>query len=69
MPSPQRQARLYAVKEHARGHIARYKEEINILIDHPVGVNGDITGRVMDLLEEISRYEEHIKVIDQHFTD
>ena len=65
--SPQRQSRLYAVKEHARGHIARYIEEVNILIDHPVGVNGDITGRVMELLEEIARYEEHIKVIEAHF--
>ena len=67
--SPQRQSRLYAVRSHAEGHIARYKEEVDILINHPVGHSGDITGRVMDLLEEIARYEEHIQIIDKHFKD
>lgn len=69
MPSPQRQSRLYALKQHAEGHIAKYKAEIEILLNHPVGHTGDILGVMMDNLEQIARYEEHISVIERHFED
>lgn len=67
--SPQRQSRIYALQEHARGHIAKYKEELNILLDHPVGYNGEILNAMMDNLEEIARYEEHLAMLDKHFKD
>ena len=66
MPSPQRQSRLYALKEHANGHIAKYKAELDILLDNPIGYKGDILNAMMDNLEEIARYEEHIRVIETH---
>ena len=40
--SPQRQSRLYAIKSHAESQITMLKEEINIFIDHPVGVAGHL---------------------------
>jgi len=67
--SPQRQSRIYALKEHAKGHIAKYKEELNILLDHPVGHSGDILGTMMDTLEMIGKYEEHLAMLDKHFKE
>ena len=69
MPSPQRQSRLFALKTHAEGHIAKYKEELNILLDHPVGYKGEILNVMMDNLEHIARYEEHIAMLDKHFRE
>ena len=65
--SPQRQSRIYALKEHAKGHIAKYKAELDILLDNPIGYQGDILGVMMDNLEQIARYEEHLTVLDKHF--
>ena len=69
MASPQRQSRIYALREHAKGHIAKYKEELNILLDHPVGHSGDILNKMMDNLEEMARYEEHLAMLDRHFKE
>ena len=41
MPSPQRQSRLYAIKEHCKAEIKMLtKEEINLILNHPVFVPG-----------------------------
>ena len=69
MPSPQRQSRIYALKEHAKGHIAKYKAELDILLNNPIGYQGDILNTMMDNLEQIARYEEHLTVLDKHFAD
>ena len=57
MPSsPQRQSRLYAIKSHAEAEIALLKEEINIFLDHPVGVAGHTNplSDVTDLIDKIA---------------
>ena len=48
---------------------AKYKAELDILLDHPVGYQGEILNVMMDNLEQIARYEEHLTVLDKHFKD
>jgi len=57
--SPQRQARLYAIKAHIEAHILKLTEEINIMLDHPVGVAGkeSYLGAIEDLMSELADYE------------
>ena len=40
MASPQRQARIYALREHFKSHILMLKEELNLFFDNPCGVAG-----------------------------
>ena len=54
---------------HARGHIAKYEAEVSILLGNPVGVGShdDLLNTIMDNLEDIARYEEHIRVLEERF--
>ena len=70
MPSPQRQSRLYSIKEHAKAEITMAKEEVEMAINNPIFVAGH-TGwhhDIEDLLVKISEYEAIIDVIDKHFS-
>jgi len=69
-PSPQRQSRLYTIKEHALAEIAMVKEEVEMAINNPIFVTGH-TGwhkDVEDMLVRISEYEAICDTIDRHFT-
>ena len=54
---------------HARGHIAKYEAEVSILLGNPAGVGAhdNVLGTIMDNLEDIARYEEHIRVLEERF--
>lgn len=56
-----------ALIAHAQGHIAKYEAEVSILLGNPVGIGEDILGEVMDNLEQIGRYEEHIRILEERF--
>ena len=67
--SPQKQSRLYTIKEHARAEISMAKEEIDMAVSHPIFVAGH-TGwhkDIEDLLLKIAEYESIIDTIDKHF--
>ena len=69
--SPQKQSRLYTIREHARAEIAIAKEEIDMAISHPIFVASH-TGLhidIEDLLLKISEYEAITECIDKHFTN
>ena len=69
MPSPQRDSRLYAIKEHALAEILLLKEEINIFLNNPMfiaGNNNPLTD-VTDMLERISVQQGIIDVIEKEF--
>lgn len=66
--SPQRQSRLYAVTEHCRAHALILKEEINILLDNPVGLAGASSlASVEDLLAELAEYQTMLDIIEKDF--
>jgi hypothetical protein len=71
MPSPQRQSRLYAIKEHARAEIGLLKEEINLFLNHPVGVAGHTNplSDVTDMLDKIAIQQGIIDTIEAHFDE
>lgn len=71
MPSPQKQSRLYTIREHARSEIAMAKEEVEMAISHPIFVPGH-TGwhkDIEDLLLKIAEYESIVEMVDKHFKD
>jgi hypothetical protein len=69
MASPQRQSRLYAIQEHCRAHILMLKEEIQVMIDHPVGVagHGGFLSEVENKLAEVSEFQGMLDVIEKEF--
>jgi hypothetical protein len=71
MASPQRQSRLYAIKEHALAEIRLLKEEINIFLDNPVGVAGHTSplSDVTDMIDKIAIQRGVIETIEKEFKD
>ena len=69
MPSPQRDSRLYAIKEHALAEIGLLKEEINIFLDNPMFIAGHSNplSDVTDMLERISVQQGIIDAIERDF--
>ena len=71
MASPQRQSRLYAVKSHIEGHILMLTEEINLFLDHPVGVAGhkSFLKDIEDNISLLSEYQGMLDIINSDFGD
>ena len=69
MSSPQRQSRLYAVKSHIEGHILMLKEEINLFLDHPVGVAGhkSFISDIEDNISLLAEYQGMLDTIEKDF--
>ena len=69
MPSPQRDSRLYAIKEHALAEIGLLKEEINIFLNNPMFIAGhnNPLSDVTDMLERISVQQGIIDAIERDF--
>ena len=70
MASPQRQSRLYAIKSHIEGHILMLTEEINLFLDHPVGVAGhkSFLKDVEDNISLLSEYQGMLDIIEKEFS-
>lgn len=69
MPSPQRQSRLYSIREHAKAEIAMAVEEVEMAISHPIFVAGH-TGwhkDIEDVLLRIAEYESIVEMVDKYF--
>ena len=71
MPSPQRQSRLYAIKEHAKAEIRLLSEEVDLFLNHPVGVAGHSNplSDVTDMLDKIAIQQGIIDAIEAHFEE
>ena len=69
MPSPQRQSRLYAMREHCKSHISMLTEEVNIMLDNPIFVAGHsgYFKEVEDKLAEMHEYEGILTVLERYF--
>ncbi len=52
-----REQLLAAVKAHAQGEIAKHRANVNIYLEHPVGIgeHSDITGAIGEELDKIAR--------------
>ena len=69
--SPQRQSRIYAIREHMQSHIAMLKEELNIFFDNPVGVVSDRSyfDHIEDMVVELAEYQGALDALDKNFKD
>jgi len=71
MASPQRQSRIYAIREHLNAHVLMLKEELELFFDNPVGVAGhpDYFKSIEDKVCELAEYEGALEALDKHFKE
>lgn len=63
----------YKLKEaflaHADGHIKKHIANVEVLLNNPrgIGEHGDIVSEIEKELEQVSKYEELISVMNKYF--
>ena len=63
-----REQLLKAILAHANGEIQKHKANVEIYLEHPVGIgeHSDITEAIGVELDKISRYHDQIEVINKY---
>ena len=64
-----REQLVAAVKAHAQGEIAKHKVNVNVYLEHPVGIgeHSDISEAIQCELDKIARYEDQLNVLEKYF--
>ena len=64
-----REQLLKAVLAHATGEIEKNKANVNVYLEHPMGIgeHSDITEAIQTELDKIARYHDQIEVIKTYF--
>ena len=64
-----REQLVAAVKAHAQGEIAKHKVNVNVYLEHPVGIgeHSDISEAIQCELYKIARYVDLLNVLDKYF--
>ena len=64
-----REQLLTALLAHANGEIQKHKANVEVYLEHPVGIgeHGDVTEAIQVELDKIARYHDQIEVIDKYF--
>ncbi len=64
-----REQLLRAVLAHAQGEIEKHKVNVNVYLEHPVGIgeHSDITEAIQEEVDKIARYHDQIEVINKYF--
>ena len=60
---------IEAMKEHARGHIAKHKMNVEVYLTNPVGVgeHPDIIEAVEKELDLIAQYDDQLEMMNKYF--
>ena len=60
---------ISALLAHANGEIAKHKANVEIYLEHPVGIgeHSDITEAIGLELDKISRYHDQVEVLNKCF--
>ena len=60
---------LTAVKAHAQGEIAKHRANVEVYLEHPVGIgeHSDITAAIGEELDKIARYHDQVEVLQKYF--
>ena len=60
---------LRAVSAHANGEIAKHKANVEVYLEHPMGIgeHSDITEAIQVELDKIARYDDQLNVINKYF--
>ena len=64
-----RENMIEAIKEHARGHIAKHSMNVEVYLSNSAGVgeHPDILEAVEKELEIIAKYHDQIEVLEKYF--
>ena len=58
-----------AVKAHAQGEIEKHRVNVNVYLEHPVGIgeHSVISEAIQCELDKIARYEDQLNVLEKYF--
>lgn len=61
---------LKAVKSHAQGHIDKHVANIEVYLANPAGIgeHSDIIEAIEIELEEISKYQDQLDIVEKYFS-
>ena len=64
-----REQLIRAVLAHAQGEIEKHKANVNVYLEHPVGIgeHSDITEAIQEELNKIAVYHDQIEVVNKYF--
>ena len=64
-----REQLLRALLAHAQGDIAKHKANVEVYLEHPVGIgeHSNIIEAIEQELDMIAKYEDQVEVIKKHF--
>ena len=61
---------IEALQEHAKGHIAKHKANVEVLLEKPAGVaeHPDTLETIEKELKIIAEYDDELQMLDKYFT-
>jgi hypothetical protein len=64
-----REVMIEAIVDHAKGHIAKHRMNVEVYLANPVGVgeHPDIMDAIEKELEEIAKYHDILEVLENYF--
>ena len=64
-----REVMIEAIVDHAKGHIAKHRMNVEVYLANPVGVgeHPDIMDAIEKELEEIAKYNDILEVLRDYF--
>ena len=61
---------IEAMKEHARGHIAKHKMNVEVYFRNAAGIGGETNADVLEAIEKeldiVARYDDQIQMLDKY---
>ena len=60
---------LSAVQSHAKGEIAKHKANVEVYLEHPMGIgeHSDITEAVIEELNKLAAADDRLEMIQKYF--
>jgi hypothetical protein len=60
---------LNAVRKHAEAHIEKHMMNVEVYLQHPVGVgeHSDIMDAIEKELDQMAQYEDHLEILKKYF--
>ena len=61
---------IEALKAHAQGHIEKHKLNVEVILQHAVGIgeHGDVLTEAEKELKVIAEYDDQIEMLNKYFT-
>ena len=68
-----REKMIEAMKEHARGHIAKHKMNIEVYFRNAAGIGGDGNADILEEIEKgldiVAKYDDQLAMLDKYFLE